>query len=251
MQVELEKRILTIQFPETFSIRERVQDLQKCNPDLELSSADSNSLVIRDKASLSEDYGYLGLKLPKFDSEMFAELNELNSEMNFEFDDREEVFIKMGIIAIIGVLTALISASLVQWARSKKNGNVYSDPTEYEIDDPERPGKRFRRIPDISFVSFNSASKEEQKSWKGSIPVPPNLVIEIVSAPKGLKSDLQKMETVWMKNGADVGLVICPYTKTIYIFEKNHAGYSTQDIHSDFSHPLLPGYTDNFGKYLE
>ncbi|MCX8000885.1 MAG: Uma2 family endonuclease, partial [Leptospiraceae bacterium] len=119
------------------------------------------------------------------------------------------------------------------------------------LDDPERPGKKIRRIPDISYISFESVPKEVQKKWKGFIPTPPNLVIEIVSAKYGLKQDLTKMQNVWMKTGVDVGIVICPFSEKIFIFEKGKPNYTEQSIHSDFSHPLLPDYSENFGKYLE
>jgi Uma2 family endonuclease len=255
---EKETRTYTIQFPKSYSLRERLEVLQKANPDFVLTLEDENSLMIAESAFLLEDYGYFGIKLPDFTAEMFDELHELNTEINFEFDDREEVFIKMGIFALISVFTAAILSSFYVWAKSRKSGNVYSDPGEYELDDPERPGKKLRRIPDISFISFDSVPKETQKSWKGFIPVPPNLVIEIVSAKRGLKGDLKKMETIWMKNGADVGLVICPFSEIIYTFNSvrtRHAlsmtGYTTQSIHQDFSHPYLVGYSDNFGKYLD
>lgn len=241
----------SIRIPASYQVKERLQELQRVNLDYELSIEDDNLLLIAEKNFLLEEFGYFGVKLPGFTAEMFDELHELNEEINFEFDDKEEIFIKMGIFALIGLLTMAIGASIYNWARSKKSGNVYSDPTEYEVDDPERPGKKLVRIPDISYISYESASKETQNSWKGFIKVPPNLVIEIVSAKRGLKGDLKKMETIWMKNGADVGLVICSFTEMIYIFEKGTEGYKTQSIHSDFSHPLLPGYTDNFGQYLE
>jgi Uma2 family endonuclease len=256
--VEKETRTYTIQFPASYPLRERLSDLQKANPDFILTLEDENSLKVAESAFLLEDYGYFGIKLPDFTAEMFDELHELNTEINFEFDDKEKIFIKMPIFALIGLLTALISASLVAWVRSRKNGNVYSDPTSYEIDDPERPGKKLHRIPDISFISFDSVSEEEQDNWDSFIPTPPNLVIEIVSAKRGLKGDLKKMETIWMKSGADVGLVICPFSETIYTFNSvrtrhslSMAGYTTQSIHQDFSHPYLVGYSDNFGKYLK
>jgi Uma2 family endonuclease len=248
---EKETRTYTIQFPKNYSLRERLIDLQKCNPDFVLTLENENSLSVAESAFLLEDYGYFGIKLPDFTAEMFDELHELNTEINFEFDDKEEIFIRMAIFALISALTMAIGASLYAWAKSRNSGKVYSDPGGYEIDDPERPGKKLRRIPDISYISFDSVPKETQKAWKSFIPVPPNLVIEIVSAKRGLRGDLKKMEKVWMKNGADVGLVICPFSEIIYIFEKGNSDYTTQSIHQDFSHPYLEGYSDNFGKYLD
>lgn len=252
-QVSDEKQIntYTIQFPNSYPLKEKLDELQKCNPDVQLSIEEENQLTISESAYLFEEYGYFGIKVPGFTAEMFEELHELNEEINFEFDDNEEIFIRMGTFALISLLTMLIGASLVNWAKSRNSGNVYGENGEYELPDRKRKGKKLRRIPDVSYISYDSVSKEQQKTWNGFIQVPPNLVIEIVSAKRGLKGDLKKMQGIWMQNGADIGLVICPFTEQIYIFEKGVNGYSTQSIHSDFSHPLLPDYLENFGKFME
>lgn len=247
----IDKMIYSIQMPDSYPLKEKLEELQRANSEYDLSIENENLLQVSGKNFPLEEYGYFGIKLPGFTAEMFRELEELNEEENFEFDDKEEIFVKMPIFAFIGLITAAILSSLYVWAKSKKSGNVYSYPTGYELDDPERPGKKLKRIPDISYISYDSVPKETQNKWNGFIAVPPNLVIEIISAKRGLKGDLKKMEQIWMKNGADVGLVICPFTESIYIFEKGVEGYKQQSIYSDFSHPLLPGYTDNYGKYLE
>jgi Uma2 family endonuclease len=252
-QVTEQKQINTyyLRIPVSYQITKKLEELQHVNPEYLLAIENENLLTITESAFLFEEYGYFGIKLPGFTKEMFDELEELNEEENFEFDDKEEIFIKMAIFAFIGLITALIGASLVNWARGRKSGNVYSDPTGYELDDPERPGKKLRRIPDVSYIAYDSVSEEEQDSWDGFITCPPNLVIEIISAKRGLKGDLKKMQDIWMKNGADVGLVICPFTEQIYIFEKGVNGYSSQSIYSDFTHPMLPGYSENFGNYIK
>jgi hypothetical protein len=54
-----------------------------------------------------------------------------------------------------------------------------------------------------------------------------------------------------MATGVDVGIVVCPFSEKIYIFEKGTNGYITQSIYENFSHPLLPGYSENYGKFLK
>lgn len=248
---EREVRTYTIRFPKSYPLKERITELQKLNPNFVLSVKGKNSLLVCESAFLLEDYGYFGLKLPGFTWAMFEEMEKFNEEMSFEFDDEEEIFIKMGIFALISALTAAVLSSLYVWAKAKNRGRVYADPGGYELDHPEQAGKKIRRIPDISYISFETVPEEVQKSWKGFIPHPPNLVIEIVSAKEGLKTDLKKMESVWMKTGVDVGLVICPYTEKLCIFEKGKSSYTEQSLYSDFTHPLLPEYSENFGKYLK
>jgi Uma2 family endonuclease len=246
-----ERITYSIQFPRSYPLKDRLEDLQKYNEHILLELGHDNYLHISESEFFLKEFGSFSIKLPAFTADMFHELHNLNDEIKLEFDDKEEVFVSMGTIAFISLLTMLIGASLVHWARNRKVGNVYGENGEYTLDDPQNPGKKIRRIPDISYISYSSVSEEEQDSWDGFIPKPPNLVIEIVSAKEGLNKDLKKMQDVWMKSGADVGLVICPYSETIYIFEKEQKGYKTQSIYSDFYHSLLPGYSDNFGKYIK
>lgn len=68
------------------------------------------------------------------------------------------------------------------------------------------------------FCKLSNLFRKKQDSWDGFIPIPPNMAMKIVSAKRGLKSDLKKMEEVWMPAGVDVGVV---------------------------------GYADNYGRYLK
>lgn len=239
-----------IHFPVGYNnVPNRLEKIQKENHELEILLHDSHSLAITITETL-EGYGYFAVKLPGWQEDYFEDLRELNPEIHFEYANTEEVYIKMGIFAIIGAFTALIAASIVNWARKSKLGKVYSDPTEYELE-VEIGQKTQKRIPDLSFISYEKVAKEIQKTWKERIPVSPNLSVEIVSAKKGLKKDLNKMETVWMPSGVELGLVLCPYSEKIYIFEKGKKSYRTQSIFKDFNHPVLPGYTENFGDILK
>ncbi|MCB1193992.1 MAG: Uma2 family endonuclease [Leptospiraceae bacterium] len=244
------KRSYSIRLPKNYFLtEEKLQELQSCNPDLQLCIGDENLLNVVEHKFLFDDYGYLNLKLTGLTAELFEEMHELNEEINFEFDDTEEVWIKMGAFRLISKLTAAIISSFFVWASSNKMGEVYSENGEYELNDPKGSGKKIRRIPDASYISYKTASEETQDSWDGFIPIPPNMAMEIVSAKYGLKGDLDKMEKIWMLMGVDVGIVVCPFSESIYVFEKGKTGRTTQNIYDDFSHPLLPGYTDNYGKY--
>ena len=247
-----DKRSYSIRMPKGYLLtEEKLKELQACNPDVQLCIGEENLLDVVEHKFLFDDYGYLNLKLTGLTAELFEEMHELNEGINFEFDDTEEVWIKMGVFRYIGKLTAAILSSFYVWAKSMVVGEVYADPTEYELDDPKGSSKKIRRIPDVSYISYETAPEEVQDSWGSFIPIPPNMAMEIVSAKYGLKDDLDKMEYVWMPTGVDVGIVVCPFSESIYVFEKGKTGYTTQSIHVDFSHPTLPGYKDNYGKYLK
>ncbi|MEM7179756.1 MAG: Uma2 family endonuclease [Spirochaetota bacterium] len=237
----------TIHLPVEYkNIRKRLPEIQRENQNLEILLHNSSTIRVVLSQSLEED-GYFGIKLPGWQESYFEPLRELNPEINFEYANTEEVYIKMGIFAMIGLFTTALVSSLYIWARKNKTGNVYSDPTEYELE--VKPGdKKQKRIPDLSFISYAKVPKDVQKKWRARIPVSPNLVVEIVSAKRGLEKDLKKMATVWMPAGAELGLVLCPYSEKIYIFEKDKSEYRTQSIYSQFTHPTLPAYSENFGE---
>ncbi|MCB1192834.1 MAG: Uma2 family endonuclease [Leptospiraceae bacterium] len=246
------KRSYSIRLPKGYFLtEEKLKELQACNPDLQLYISKENLLDVVEDKFLFDDYGYLNLKLTGLTAELFDEMHELNKEINFEFDDTEEVWIKMAIFRYIGKFTAKILTSFVNWVDKSGIGEVYADPTGYELNDPKKSGKKINRIPDVSYISYETASEEVQDSWDGFIPIPPNMAMEIVSAKYGLKGDLDKMEHVWMPTGVDVGIVVCPFSESIYVFEKGKTGHITQSIYDDFSHPMLPGYKDNYGKHLK
>ncbi|MEM7184418.1 MAG: Uma2 family endonuclease [Spirochaetota bacterium] len=239
-----------IRFPiEYANTPKRLDEIRDKNNGLDILFHNSSTIRIAITATL-EEYGHLSVKLPGWNETYFESLRLLNPDITFEYANTEEIYIKMGIFAIIGIFTAFVTASLVNWVRKNKLGKPYSDPTEYELD--VEPGKkRQKRIPDFSFISFAKVPQNVQKTWKQRIPVSPSLAVEIVSTKKGLQKDLNKMQSVWIPSGVELGLVLCPYSEKIYIFEQNQNDYQTQSIYQDFSHPSLPGYKENFGEILQ
>lgn len=247
-------RRYTIHFPKRYPIEQKLEELQKANTNISLEYANGNSIIIQETTSFAfEDYECFTIKLPGFNElKMFNRLAKLNKELNLEYSTAiEEVIVRMGIFALVGLFTGAIVASLYAWAKSRNSGRVYSDPTGYRFKDPEHPGHIIERIPDVSYIDYTKASKEEQDSWKSYIPKSPTLAIEVVSSKYGLKEALKKMKAIWLNNGTDIGLVICPFSKAIYIFELSQEGYKEQSIFDDVIHPLLPGYRENFGEYAK
>ncbi|MEM7181731.1 MAG: Uma2 family endonuclease [Spirochaetota bacterium] len=225
--------------------------LQQDNPDVVLKLAQQNSLEILEHRFSFYEQGNFPLKLSGLTHPIFSEIHALNQELHLEFDDREEVRIQMGVIRLISKLTAKLITSFMNWATKHKLGEVYGENGEYHLQHPEKKEQHLRKIPDVSYISYSTASEEEQDSWESFLPIPPNMALEIVSAKYSLATELKKMQNVWMPVGVGVGIVVCPFSEKIYIFENGKQGYRQQSIYQDFTHPQLPKYKDNFGKYLK
>ncbi|MCB1158186.1 MAG: Uma2 family endonuclease [Leptospiraceae bacterium] len=244
-----EKETYHLIFPEQYPLPPRIQELSRLNTELSLSYQE-NTLIIREAPPYAfRDYENFLLRLPGFTEELFFQLEELNDETHFEFDDNEEVIVKMSTFALISLLTGAVLTSLFIWAKSRKSGRVYTEDGGYMLESPD--GKHLHRMADISYIAYSKASQEEQASWYSRIPIAPSLAVEIVSAKRGLKPALKKMKDIWMANGTELGFVICPFSKKIYIFEISKESYTEQSIFEDFTHPDLPGYKENFSEYAK
>lgn len=250
-RISPESRTYPIVLPAQFPLTEkRLLKLSGLNRELLLVSNGKNTLIVSETPDfLFGDYENFVLHLPGFQRSMLEDLKRLNEEILFEFEDREEVIVKMGIFALISLLTGAVFASLFAWAKARNSGRVYTEDGGYLLEDHKRKGKFLNRMADVSYISYEKASSEEQDSWNSYIPVSPSLAIEVVSAKKGLKPALKKMKDVWLATRTKLGLVICPFQKKIYVFELGKEKYKEQSIFEDFTHSSLPGYRENFGEF--
>ena len=123
-------------------------------------------------------------------------MHDLNEEINFEFDDRGG----MDYNGHFRAYRQIYSKSISHWASRFNSGEIQADPTEYELDDPKGSGKKIRRIPDVSYISYETASEEVQDNWDGFIPIPPNMAMEIVSAKYGLKGDVELKAVIQLED---------------------------------------------------
>lgn len=79
---------------------------------------------------------------------------------------------------------------------------------------------------------------------------PPDLAIEVVSAPQSLQKEIDKMRNDWLAGGAKVGIVVNPHTEHYYVFEAGDIGYTPYSFKVTFTHYLFVGLSLNFGELL-
>jgi Uma2 family endonuclease len=249
-----ETDVINIKIPDIYELTdEKIAAIRLFNPAYSFIWEGGSNLILEAKGFALTDFRYHDIHIPEFNQRMFYSLCEINEEntVNFEFSTNK-IHVRMSTFGIISAMTGLIIVSLGMWVQLAKCGRFYTEDGQYKLTDPDNPDEEIQRNPDVSFVSYTKASEEKQDEWVHSfITTHPTLSIEIVSARKSLKATLRKMYDVWMRVGTDLGLVICPFTKKIYIFEQGKTEYREQSIYEPFTHPLLPGYTGDFSGYVD
>ncbi len=251
--------MIQVKLPDRYPLTtELVHEFALLNSDLKITSAKDNILIIGEDAYKFEDVELVELLFPSmvFEDNNFDELYEINAEkgieLNFEQSDYHSILFKMGTFAIISVITMAISATLYYWATKNKTGRVYNENGEYHLDKTKKAGKKGSvYMADASFISYKTASEDEQKSWKGRAQKAPTFIIEIVSAKKSLKQALRKMKNIWIHHGTKIGVVIDPFSKRYFVFEQGKNGFTERSIYTVFTHPLLPGYEGDFSAHVD
>jgi hypothetical protein len=238
-----------IKIPSKYSLtKELVSEIQLLNPEFIIGRTKGNILTLSESAFLFDDYRYIEIRFPTsiFPDSNFDRLYRINpSELNFEQPGNHSIILKKGVFCNVDQIFVQVSMSLFMWSNDNSAGRVYLGKAEYEF---QRNNRKEVRMADISFMNFDRVAKDF--IFKERILVAPNLAIEIVSTKYGLKLVLNRMQEVWMEFDSAVGLVICPFSKKLYIFDKDADSYREQSIYDPFAHPLLPGYTENFGQFL-
>jgi hypothetical protein len=249
---------ILLKIPEKYKITPPlIEEFKLLNLDLAIQQAPENSIILSEYGYKWDDYEFVELKFPTniFPDSNFDELYEINIEnkqVNFEQPGNHSIIFKMGTFDTISLITGAIFASIYFWAKYKKSGRVREANVEYYLDKTKNPKEKGAvNMADVSYISYDKAPEAVQKTWQGRIPIAPTLSIEIVSARFGLKPALRKMKKVWMDNGTDIGVVVCPFSKKIFIFDKFTTSYQEQSIYTKFTHPLLPGYEGDFSEYVD
>jgi len=243
----MKKSPILLKFPPSYRLDEKWEALQKLNPEVRLEIWKKNALLIFEKTYVFEDFESVELVFDKKNKPTYRQILAIeNQSEHYRIEvDTEKIILIMATSSFIGMLTASIIASLYFYF--KKKGYIFSESTPYVFTEN---GEKVRREADASFISFEDYDQETQKKWVGKpIPVPPTLVIEIVSAKNGTKAAIWKMENIWIRFGSKIGLVVCPFSEKIYVFEKNNS-YS-QSIYLPFTHPKLEGYVGDFSEYIK
>ena len=86
---------------------------------------------------------------------------------------------------------------------------------------------------------------------KGFIKANPFFIIEVVSNKNSLQQDLRKMAQVWIPAGTQVGLVVCPYRKEYYLFDKQNEKYTAFNFSKKFTHDKLSHLEIDFAQLLK
>jgi Uma2 family endonuclease len=143
--------------------------------------------------------------------EEFLKFCVQNKSLRIERNSSRQICIMPPATYLSRLYSAEIFIQLTNWNKKDRRGLVFNSSPGFTL--PDR-SVLCPRVSWLSLLKWDSLTEEDKDKFA---PVCPDFVIEVGSKTDDLETLKEKM-SVWIKNGAQLGWLIDPRSKTSYIF---------------------------------
>jgi Uma2 family endonuclease len=183
---------------------------------------------------------------PLFDMtpDEFYEFCGLNPDLNVELTAAGEVVFMSPSGMETGAQNAQVLLALGQWAKENGTGVIFDSSTGFTL-----PNKAVR-APDVAWVRRDRLAALTPAQRKRFAPLCPDFVVEVAS-PSDHPGDLQAKMEEYMANGAQLGWLLVPATRTAIVYRPGEPVATLENAISVSGDPVLPGFNLNLGPVWE
>ncbi|HKA52184.1 MAG TPA: Uma2 family endonuclease [Candidatus Binatia bacterium] len=176
----------------------------------------------------------------ELDDNQFFEFCQLNRDWRIERTAEGELVVMPPTGWKTGNYNLRISAALLAWADQDGTGVATDSSTGFDLPNGAT------RSPDAAWVrrSRLAALSEEQKAR--FLPLCPDFVIELRSPSDSLKILQDKLQE-YMDNGAQLGWLLDPIDRRVYVYRPGVAVECLEDPATISGDPELPGFALDLG----
>jgi Uma2 family endonuclease len=134
-----------------------------------------------------------------------------------------------------GRRNAHLTSAFDQWAERNGEGVIFDSSTGFNLP------KGGTRAPDVSWVRHEQLALLTAEEKQGFLTLCPDFVLELRS-PSDRVDDLQKKMAEYIANGAQLGWLLVPETRSVYVYRPGCAPQHMQDITTISGDPELPSF---------
>jgi Uma2 family endonuclease len=170
--------------------------------------------------------------------EQFFQLCSDNRELRFELSAQKELII----MPLPGAKTSrrniILTTRLTTWAEKDGTGITFDPACWFVLPNGANRG------PDAAWLKrerWDALTEEEQE--RGA-PLCPEFVVELMSPSDRLPDQQAKMQE-YIENGAQLGWLIDPKNKTVYVYRPDSVVEKLENPMSLSGDPILPGFIFN------
>ena len=171
----------------------------------------------------------------EFDDDQFFEFCQINRDFMIERTDEGEIIIMAPAGGEASSRNAEVTTQLQLWAKRDGTGITFDSSGGFKLSALEM------RAPDAAWVKRARFDALKPKDKRQFPPLCPDFIIELKSPTDRLKNLQTKMEK-WIEYGAQLGWLIVPDSKRVYVYHSNGAIEIVENADSISGEPLLKGF---------
>jgi Uma2 family endonuclease len=186
--------------------------------------------VMSSNASMSVDVHSLHLT-----DDQFYQLCMDNGDLRFELTSRGELIIMPPTSSMTGWRNSQLHYQVAAWSRSNGTGLTFDSSAGFTLPNGAK------RSPDTSWIRrkrWDALTTEEQEAFA---PICPDFVVELRS-PTDHLSTLQNKMVEYIENGAQLGWLLDPQSKSIHVYRPGQTEEKLDDPETVSADSILPGF---------
>jgi len=167
--------------------------------------------------------------------EQFLQLCRDNRDLRFELTAEGELIIMPPTGSMTGWRNADINHQLTTWAKSDGTGLTFDSSTGFRLPNGAK------RSPDAAWIKRDRWDALTEREKEGFAPLCPDFVLELRSADNSLSS-LQDKMVEYLDNGAQLGWLIDPKARRVYVCRPGQAVEWLEQPEAVSGDTVLPGF---------
>ena len=174
--------------------------------------------------------------LKSLDEQAFYEFCMLNKDLRIELTSAGDLIIMPPTGGKTGIRNFKLIGSFAVWAEKDGTGKGFDSSTVFSLPNGAK------RAPDLAWVRnerWDALSEEEQERFP---PLCPDFVVELRSRTDSFRFLQEKMEE-YIANGAQLGWLIDPREKKVYVYRPQSAVECLDNPQIISGEPLLQGFS--------
>lgn len=180
----------------------------------------------------------LDIKSLNLTEEQFELLCRDNRDLRIELTAQGELVIMSPTGMKTGWRNSKLNYYFMQWTLSDGSGICCDSSTLFTLPN------NAKRSPDVSWIRQSHVDVLSEKEQDGFAPICPDFVLELRS-PSDTVADVQAKMDEYMANGAQLGWMIDPFTKRVYVYRSDQPIECLMDPETVSGDPVLPGFVLN------
>jgi len=168
------------------------------------------------------------------DDEKFEEFCRINRDLRIEMTAEGDLIIMPPTFGRTGNRNFKLTALVYLWSERDGTGVGFDSSTLFVLPNGAK------RSPDVSWVRKSRLATLSDEQKNKFLPLCPDFVLELRSASDSL-AELQAKMREYIENGAQLGWLLDPSTRTIHMYRPDRGVEQLADAETVAGDPVMPG----------